>query len=304
MVVKRDLRGIVTVLNTPFDGHDRVDLEALERNVARALDAGVAGFLVPAMASEVSALTGPERDAIVSRVVAASRGRGLVVGGSSAGDNDERVRNVRRVVELGCEAALVAVPYNDDAQYEQDVRAVATAGSPLLMVQDWDARGYGAPVPLIARLFRELESFRSIKIEVVSAGRKYSEVLAATGGEIHVAGGWAVSQMIEAFDRGVDALMPTAMHSIYAGIYRRYQEGDRDGARALFHRLLPVLAFSNQHLDVSILFFKRLLWKQGIYPTPACRTPAFAFDTVHERIADELIELVIELEAELEGASG
>lgn len=46
--------------------------------------------------------------------------------------------------------------------------------------------------------------------------------------------------------------------------------------------MLPVLAFSNQHLDISIYFFKRLLHAQGIYATDKVRSPKVAFDAVPE----------------------
>ena len=51
------LHGIVTVLNTPFDQNNKIDFLALTRNVEEALAARVAGFLVPAMASEVHKLS-------------------------------------------------------------------------------------------------------------------------------------------------------------------------------------------------------------------------------------------------------
>jgi len=44
--------GIITVLNTPFTADDRLDFDGLKRHVEYALGTGVAGFLVPAMASE------------------------------------------------------------------------------------------------------------------------------------------------------------------------------------------------------------------------------------------------------------
>jgi dihydrodipicolinate synthase/N-acetylneuraminate lyase len=47
------LHGIVTVLNTPFNTDDTINFHALKNNVRNALNGGVAGFLVPAMASEV-----------------------------------------------------------------------------------------------------------------------------------------------------------------------------------------------------------------------------------------------------------
>lgn len=286
------LHGIVTVLNTPFTKTDRVDLMSLERNVEYAINAGVAGFLVPAMASEVGKLTRNERDDIVRTVVNQARGRVPVIGGATAGTREERLNHIRAVTQMGCDGALVSLLYEGEAPYEAEIRALEAAKPGFLMIQDWDFSGYGVPVTVIERLFREVECFRSIKIEVVPAGAKYTEVLEKTEGRLHVAGGWAVSQMIEALDRGVHAMMPTAMHEIFTAIYRRYQSGDRDGATELFNQLLPVLAFCNQHLDISIHFLKRLLFRQGIYDTPLVRQPIKPFDRHHERIADELIEVV------------
>ncbi|HOF41275.1 MAG TPA: dihydrodipicolinate synthase family protein, partial [Candidatus Hydrogenedentes bacterium] len=70
----------------------------------------------------------------------------------------------------------------------------------------------------------------------------------------------------------------------------------RAEARRLFEQILPVLAFSNQHLDISIHFFKRLLHAQGVYETARVREPILPFDAAHERIAAELIERALALE--------
>ncbi len=187
-----------------------------------AIDAGVAGFLVPAMASEVGKLTLSERAAMVSAVLAETNGRVPVIGGASAANAQERLRAAQTLVELGCPGILVSIPFENERQYEQDVRAVAEVKPGFLMLQDWDASGFGVPVALVARLFEEVDAFRSLKIEVVPAGVKYSQVLAATGGRLHVCGGWAVMQIIEALDRGVHAFMPTGMHSIYTRIFNLY----------------------------------------------------------------------------------
>ncbi|MCK5199065.1 MAG: hypothetical protein KAR21_11975 [Spirochaetales bacterium] len=39
----------------------------------------------------------------------------------------------------------------------------------------------------------------------------------------------------------------------------------------------------NDNMDISIHFFKRLLWKQGIYASPKVRKPILHFDHIHER---------------------
>jgi 4-hydroxy-tetrahydrodipicolinate synthase len=110
-------------------------------------------------------------------------------------------------------------------------------------------------------------------------------------------------QIIEALDRGVHAFMPTGMHELYTRIYDLYQSGRRPEARALFEQLLPVLAFANQHLDISVHFFKRLLHKQEIYATSRVREPILPFDPIHERMAEQLIERVVELCLQVRGSS-
>jgi 4-hydroxy-tetrahydrodipicolinate synthase len=289
------LSGIITVLNTPFTEADALDLPGLRRNVSAAIEAGVAGFLVPAMAAEVHHLSRTERRRMVETVLAEVAGRVPVFGGASAPDGDTRRQILDDLHALGCDHVLLQIPYQTDAHYRAEVLAAAEFGFEVLMLQDWDSGGGGLPLPLIVRLFEEVDSFRCLKIETVPAGVKYSAVLAATGGRLHVSGGWAVSQMLEGLARGVHAFMPTGMHAIYTAIFNHYQAGQVDAARALFYELLPVLAFANQHLDISIHFFKRLLWRQGIYATPHVREPILPFDSIHQQEADRLIERVLRL---------
>ncbi|NUM54862.1 MAG: dihydrodipicolinate synthase family protein [Candidatus Hydrogenedentes bacterium] len=299
-----ELRGIVTVLNTPFLSDDTLDLDGVRRNVAYAIDAGVAGFLVPAMASEVGKLSAHERLAVVDCVVTTTSGRVPVIGGASAPCQSDRLAAARDLIGLGCAGILVSIPYESDESYRRDVHGLAELQPNFLMLQDWDFTGSGLPLPLIVQLFDEVESFRCLKIETANAGAKYTNVLNATAGRLHVSGGWAVTQMIEGLDRGVHAFMPTGLHRAYARIFSQYAEDDRSGAVALFHRLCPILAFSNQHLDISIHFFKRLLHTQGIYATARVRNPITPFDAYQERRAAELIALAVEIENDLRAVIG
>ncbi|MSP50694.1 MAG: dihydrodipicolinate synthase family protein [Alphaproteobacteria bacterium] len=295
----RDLRGIVTVLNTPFAEDGRVDLAALERHAAHAVEAGVVGFLIPGFAAEVLSLSADERRDMVGAVVAVAKGRAAVVGGASAPTQDERCRNAEALARLGCDIVLASLAFASEAQYQGEIRELAGASGRDLMIQDWDASGPGAPVPAVAAAFAAVPAFRYLKVETADAGTKYTALKAATSGKLHVSGGWAAMQLIEALDRKVDAFIPTGLHRAYVTIFNRHTSGDRAGALRLFHRRLPALAFSNQNLEHSIHFYKRLLWRQGIYPTPRLREPKQAFDAYHQRIADELIEGALAIEAEL-----
>lgn len=295
----KDLKGIITVLNTPFTADDTVDIPALQNNVVLAVEAGVTGFLVPAMASEVGKLCEPEKKEMVLRVVEAAAGRAAVIGGTSASANDEMLRLAESNLKAGCQGILANIPYKNDDQYEQVVRSLDALKPDFLMLQDWDSSGWGLPTVLIETLFREIPSFKCLKIETVPAGVKYTEILEKTEGKLHLSGGWAVSQMLEGLERGVHAFMPTGMHSLYCSIFELFHSDKKEEARALFEKLQPVLAFSNQHLDISIHFFKRLLWKQGVYSTASVRKPILPFDKIHLAEADYHIQKVIELERSL-----
>ena len=294
-----NMKGIITVLNTPFDSSGNVDYDAFARHIEYALDAGVHGFLSPAMAGEAGKLTKEERLDLTSTLLSTVQCRVPVIGCATRHPCADRVAMVDQLTSMGCDGVMVSIPYTGEQLFFSHVREAAMMQPGFLMLQDWDTAGYGIPVPIIQRLFEELDVFKCIKIEVPNAGKKYTEVLAATKGKLHVSGGWAVTQMIEGLDRGVHAFMPTSLHRCYTMIYNLYSEGNREEAQRLFRKIVPILAFSNQQLEISIHFFKRLLYRQGIYPTPHLRDPEYQLDAYQERIADELIDLALTLEEEL-----
>ena len=293
------LKGIVTVLNTPFTMNDSIDHKALKNNVNEALKAGVAGFLVPAMASEVYKLSVTERLKMVDTVLETVNDQVPVIAGAGETDLDKSKQILRSYLQQGCKNVLFQIPFKNETQFRGQFMELAALNPEMIMLQDWDASGYGLEDGLICDLFENVEAFKCLKIETVPAGIKYSRILELTEGKLNISGGWAVSQMIEGLNRGVHAFMPTGMHFIYTSIYRLFEEGKSKEAENLFQQILPVLAFSNQHLDISIHFFKRLLFSQGIYPTPNVREPILPFDGIHQEIADKHIKFIMQLEERL-----
>ena len=293
------LFGIVTVLNTPFKTDNSVDLWALKLNVREAITAGVSGFLVPAMASEVSKLSESERIQMVESVLQEVNGQVPVIAGAGEPDLIKSKKLLRSYAELGCRKLLFQIPYQNDEQFKSHFMQLADIDLEMIMLQDWNATGDGLSDELILSLFEEVPAFRCLKVETVPAGVKYSRILNLTQGRLNISGGWAVTQMIEGLKRGVHAFMPTGMHWIYAKIYKLWTEGKETEATDLFRKILPVLAFSNQHLDISIHFFKRLLHQQQIYPTDQVREPILPFDQIHKELADSLIKIIINLEQEI-----
>lgn len=297
------MTGIVPVPQTPFDPDGGPDRESFRKLIERAIAGGAAGLLIPAAASEVKQLRDGERETLLALAIEQTAGRVPILAGISAETSAESARLASAAQRAGASAVLAAVPERF-YQRVQDVpdffAAIHDATGLPLLIEDCQGSGPGLPVPVIASLASRLPRLRGIKIETVPAGPKYSAVRAALGREFFICGGWAVTQMIEALDRGVDAMIPEAsMVPVYARIDSLHRNGDRDGAAMLFRRLLPVIAFSSQDSRTSIAFSKRLLVRLGVFETDAMREPGLVWDGFHQRIADELIEVYLGIEASL-----
>jgi hypothetical protein len=112
-------------LNTPFTVDDEIEVETLRRNIHEAVHASVAGFLVPAMASEADKLSDAERDREIATVLDAVKGKVPLIGGASAPTPELRARHARAAIDAGCDGILVNIPYEQDIQYAADVEAIA-----------------------------------------------------------------------------------------------------------------------------------------------------------------------------------
>lgn len=299
MKVLEYLNGIIGVTNTPFTGDNLVDEDSLRRYIDYSIKSGVKGFLVLGMAAETNKLNHDEKTFIVTTSLDEVRNRVPVICSLGPVRQKERLETVKKIIDLGCQGIMVNIPIEDEDSFIGQIAEIDKLKPGFIMIQDWDFNGYGIPVRVIERLYKEIESFKCLKIEVAPAGLKYTEVRKVTKNKLHVAGGWAGTQMIEALDRGVNAFMPTAMHDIYVRIFDLHHSGKRRESLELFCEVVPILAFSHQHLDISIHFNKRLMHRLGLFSNHRVRDPILSFDEYHERIADELIDRAISISRRL-----
>ena len=295
--------GVMGVLQTPFLETREIDWNSYERLIGEALVAGIDGFLVPAIASENAWLSVDEKLLLARKVQETVSGKVPIFWAAGSTDPSICQRVIKEAEVHGATGCVVAVPLHLYAQRDlipAFFQEVAQGMRICLMIQDWEPGGTGLPLETIRTLHESIPQFRAIKVETLPAGPKYSAILKEFGGELHVSGGWAVQQYIEGLDRGIHAMIPEcSMIRIYKRIDSLHRSGLREDAKALFWRLLPVLAFTNQELDTSIRFFKRLLVNKGIFQTPAVRLQSPEFDIYSEHIAQELITHVLEIESSL-----
>ena len=293
-------RGIIPSMNTPFLQDGSIDIEGIRRSTDAVIEAGVAGMLILAVAGETGSLTLSEKRRVASSFLGVAAARVPVIVGCSSADQQNRLALAAMARELGADAMLCQAPagLRGEALLDQ-MGELAQVGPDLLMLQDLEFGGPGLPQHDILLLQRRLPAFQGLKIETALPGPKYTAVLQATRGALHVSGGWAAAQMMEALHRGVHAFIPTAMDRIYVEIFRRFESGDVAGARALHEQLTPVLAFSNQHIDVSIRFFKNLRQREGLFQTALCRPGVAELDAHQTREMEINLERVLVLQRSL-----
>lgn len=298
-------KGIVPVLQTPFHTDGKIDFESLGFLVEDAVAGGASGFLAPAVASEVEFLTLDERRQLVHFIAEMVRGRVPFIAGASAEKPEECHEFACHAVEMGADGFLVAIPQTLYGTPEAIPHFLETAVGDIdlpLIVQDLQWDGPGLSISAIKDLKQRLPTLVGLKIETVPAGTKYTDVRREIGEDFYIAGGWAVPQMIEALDRGVDAMMPQAsMVRLDAAVFRLHIAGRRSEALDLFWKLLPILAFANQEITTSIAFFKALLVRRGVFCTETMRRPGFRWDRWNRRVASELMDLYLALECDVVG---
>ncbi len=299
MKEKFPLTGIVVSLNTPFDSTGHIDFDSIARLIEMHLREGASGFLASARAGEIDELSIAERIEIIQFVQQVARDRATLIAGATSGDPTQSCRLAEAALKAGCNAVLVEVP----EQFRSDrtlalgfCREVAQVGVPTLVIQDLDWAGPGLDIGWIVEMFETLESFKCLKVEVQPAGPKYTQVREATQGRLNVAGGWAADQMIEALDRGVDIFIPTTMTRHYVQIVRDHRAGNREAAFTKFKAILPVLAFTRQHLDISIHFHKREMVHRGIFKTANIRKKCFSYDRFNEQYGEEMMHYLDQLQ--------
>jgi 4-hydroxy-tetrahydrodipicolinate synthase len=267
--------GVFPILCTTFTDDGALDLESQERLVDYLLEAGAHGLGLFGNASEGYALSGAERTTILKLVRKQVDGRVPLVVSSGHTGTDVAAELSREARDLGADALMVLPPYymKTDADglmlyFDTISRA---AGIPI-MVQDAPLMTQvPLPAALLARMAREIEHVRLVKVEAPPTAPKVSAVAAAS--DIVIFGGLNGQFFIEEVERGSRGVMPGSdLIPMFVHVWNRLQAGDPTGAWQAFTRALPLARFELQPgLGVSAM--KHNLVAAGVIRSARVRHP-------------------------------
>lgn len=286
------LRGLYSILATPFDSQGRIDEESLRSLVNFELKAGVNGITILGILGEVLRLSDSERLEVTKTVINEVSGQVPVVSGTGATGTDLAIMYSKEAEELGANAVMVAPPRlmkpNDDALVRY-YSAISEQINIPIVVQDEPITYpvYMSP-PLIARL-SEIDGVKYLKLEDPPTPMKISQIRGLVGEKLGIFGGLGGLYAYEELCRGAIGIMTGfAYPEILVGVCNAFSHGNFDVASQLFYRALPLIRYEAQPV-VSLAIRKEIFKKRGLIKHATLRGPATNLDAKSLKEIDELI---------------
>lgn len=277
------MKGVFSVLPTPFAGGGDIDLGSLDRVVELYVGAGVDGVTALGVTGEVTRLTERERGLVAGRVIERVGGRVAVIVGTTADGLRTCVEYSRVAKAAGATAVMVSPPRMPRVNGDAVVRhyaALAEAVDLPIVVQDYPpVSGFFMEPALLARIAREVPSARTIKLEDPPTPFKTSRILEqASGVPVDVLGGLGGVFLLEELMAGAAGVMTGfAYPEVLVEVVRRFQAGEHDAAADVFYAHVPLMRFEFQE-GIGMAIRKEVLRRRGALADASTRAPAPVLD--------------------------
>lgn len=285
-------QGVFPIVNTTFHDDGTVDFESQRRLVRFLLDCGAHGLGLFGVASEGYTLSYAERAELMRIIIKEVDGRVPVIASTGHTGTDVAVALSLEAEAAGADALMVLPPYflkPDNEGIVHYFRSISDRVSLPIMVQDAPLMtGVAMGASLLARMGKELDCVRLVKVEAPPTAPKISEVLALAGGSLLLHGGMNGQFLIEELGRGSRGTMPGSdLTDMFVRVWNSYETGDTAAARREFNRFLPLIRYELQPgLGVSVM--KHNLRAGGIIASTRVRHPTRSIDEAGLRELKEL----------------
>lgn len=271
-------RGIWPVAPTAFNPDGTLDEDGNRRVMDCMIDQGVDGLCILANYSEQFLLSDAEREALTRLSLEHVAGRVPVIVTISHFASDIVVSRARQAKEMGADFVMMMAPYHGallkgtPAQTFEQFARVGEVGIPI-MLQDAPLSGVELDVPLLARMAREIEMLKLLKIESVGTAAKLRALLAEAGE--HVDGPFDGEEgitLMADLDAGATGTMTSAtIPDQIKPVVTHHLAGDREAALAAYARVLPAINHENRQCGFRAA--KEAMVEGGVFKSAFCRHP-------------------------------
>lgn len=287
----RELTGICHIALTPFDNNEQIDFASIERIVQTAIQAGCQGVVPLAIMGEAHKLLENERDRVLEAYVKAAGDSLHVIAGITSESTVVAVDRAQRAMDLGATAVMMA-PARDLAAGQilvEHYAAVCNRVDLAMVVQDEPVTtGVKLPAEIFSQLAK-IDNVFAVKVEEAPSPPKISAILRSAPNLLCFGGLGGVSLYEELRRGAVGTMTGFAFPELLVQIWTHYLKGDRDLAREVFHRYLPLIRFEAQLGVGGVAIRKQLFYERGIIADPLVRRPTAE---IEPETVEELRELI------------
>lgn len=294
---KIKIDGVVPVIPTPFTAREEIHREDLQRLVEFAIATRASCLCLPAYGSEFYKMNEAERHRVVQIAVKQARGRVPVLAQSNSPSARVSSEIATRNEALGADVISFALPRQfaipepDMIRYAE--RICRSVNVPVL-IQDFNPGGATVGANFCRELRRRCANFQYIKLEEPLMGPKVRAIRKATKGTLGVLEGWGGLYMTELYDFGICGLMPgTGLGDLLDAVWQALKDGRRSDAFDTFEKVMPLISFSLQSLELYHHVEKRLLKARGAIRNTGARDAQWTPFKEALAYSDELIERVL-----------
>lgn len=280
--MQKHLRGVFPILCTTFDEMGQVDYSSQARLVHYLLNQGAHGLGLFGNASEGYTLSTEERIALMQLIRREAGPDVPLIASSGHTGTDAAVALSKEMEDLGADGLMILPPYylkTDGEGLLHYFGEISNAVSIPIMVQDAPLlTQVPLPVPLLARMAREIKNVQLVKVEAPPTAPKTSALHAATGDALTLFGGLNCQFFIEEYQRGARGQMPGSdLTRELVSIWNALESQNLTAAWDEFERILPLLRFELQP-GMGVSAMKHNLVAEGIIASSRVRHPTASLD--------------------------
>ena len=242
---RKELRGVFTVMVTPFTEEGRFDEAGFRKNIDWQIEKGIAGLCVAGSTGEFVCLSHDERKLIAKTAVDHVNGRVPVIVGTAAATTAEVIALTKHAEEIGADAVMIINPYYSLPAPNEVIEFFRMVGEAV----DIPIMAYNNPacsgVDIKPETMGKIAGFKNIEYLKDASGeiRRVREIQEVTGGTIKVFNG-ADDLAFEAFVLGAVGWICVCGNIIPSECQRLFdlvQEGKIIEAKKLYDKILPLL---------------------------------------------------------------
>ncbi|MED4017715.1 dihydrodipicolinate synthase family protein [Sutcliffiella cohnii] len=236
------MKGIHSILTTPFNEDHSVDYDGLRRNVEFGAKSNVDALIVLGTQGEFYALSETEKKECIRVTVEAANGEKPVIAGTSDSATYTTVQLTQYAKDAGADAVIVTPPYYCAVNFNgvmEHFKALNEIGIPIVLYNAPARQGYNITPDQLVQLC-ELENIVAIK-QATQNIVEQEKTLSLLSESVSVFGGSEAFMypVLTMGHHGTSTTAATCFPQYFVDMYNAVQENNFLKAREMFDNLAP-----------------------------------------------------------------